>query len=290
MHRVLLNLVLLGVVLVLAAVLYFGGEDEDVDPPLTALSPAAIESITLAQTQGATLRLQKRDGRWQLIEPVQTPAEAAQAERLAALATTPVRSRLDDAGLDLAALGLAPPRFTLALDDQRLEFGMTEPLSGRRYVRRDGEVLLIDDPAGELVDGDYADLVARRLLPPGKTLVGIQTPAMQLQRDAEGSWTSVQQPAAPAEQLRATADAWAAAEALWTDRADAGAEGEAEGEGEPVILRFADGSERRLLVLDREPQLVLADPQIGVRYTLAGDLAAKLLEPPAAQPAAGAAS
>ena len=50
--------------------------------------------------------------------------------------------------------------------------------------------------------------------------------------------------------------------------------------GEPVTVTFEDGSEVKLLIAERDPQLVVVRPDLKVRYTLSKALEKEILELP----------
>jgi len=113
--------------------------------PLTRLDIAAVRTLAVT-CQGCTpRRFEKADGRWQMREPLQKPADATAVEHLLAIATAPVRFRHEPGTLDAKKLGLDPPLATLQLDGTVLKFGTTDAINGDRYVETGGVIALVPD-------------------------------------------------------------------------------------------------------------------------------------------------
>jgi hypothetical protein len=281
MHRARLNLILLALAVALGLAVYWGGPEEAIKPPLTALAPEAITRIEIEHPGAELIRLEKQDGRWQLTAPVSARADSFEVNAVLGLASLEVQKTLSPGEVDLAALGLAPSRYRVRFNDVSLELGGSEPLQYRRYVRRGEDVLLVNDPPSAALDADFSDLVSKALLPPGAVVQGLSLPGLNLSRGEQG-WQArgPQATGATAEQMQTLAQSWQNASAMWN-----APETESRPEGEPLTVRLDDGSELRFVLLAREPQLLLSRPDLRVRYTLSRALADELLQlPPAAAP------
>lgn len=288
MKRMQLNLALVAVVAGLGAAVYFGQKQEDQATPLTPLQAEALSRIALEHPGKPPVRLQKeKDGAWKLVEPVQAETDPYEVGAITALAALPTQRRLQPGEVKLAELGLDPPAYRVRLDDQTLDFGALEPIEARRYVLTAGQVALVDDPPSSSLDADYSDLVSKSVLPAGAELVKLQLPGLSLQRSADGkTWTATPAtpPAAP-EAAEKLVQAWREARAMWM--AAEPAEGST---GEAVTLTLKDGREIPLIVVEREPQLVLARPDLRLRYTLSKALESELLTLAAPNPPKAAAA
>lgn len=275
MNRTQLNLLLLVVVGGLGAALWFGKPKEEKGPPLTSLKQDAVTRIAVEHPGKPAIRLEKIDGRWQLVEPVRAATDSFEINGILGLAELEVKSKLD-AGVDRAELQLDPPQFTVTLDDTRVALGGVEPLRYNRYVQV-GEVLgLVDDPPSAALDADYSDLVSRAIVPEGAELVRLELPGFVLEKDPAGNWISPQQPEAKPAQTAKLVESWKGARAMWN------AAEKPEGlQGEKVRLTLADGQVIELVFAESDPQLVLARPAIGVRYTLSKALVEELFRIPA---------
>lgn len=286
MKRGHLNLGLLAVALGLGTAVWVSQKKEEKGPPLTALAPAAVTTIVLEHPGAPALRLEKHDGSWKLVAPVQADTDSFEVNSLIGLADTQVQQTLEGEP-DLAQLGLAPPAYVVTLNDQRIEFGGSEPLKFRRYVRHGGKVLLVADPPSAPLDKDYSDLVSKSLLPADARITRIALPGLTVEKNAAGAWTSPEQPQASPEQLQKLVDAWRNAKAMWNGAETA--EPAPAPAGEPATVTLADGRQLGFVVVEREPQFVLARPELRVRYTLAKSELETMLQLPAAEPQASSA-
>jgi hypothetical protein len=283
MKRTHLNAALAVIVAGLAVAVWFGQKKgEDKKPPLTSLAPAAVESIAIEHQGSPTIKLVRQNGAWMLTAPVQAEVDPFEVNALVGLADTGLQQKLSEG--DLKELGLAPARYRVTINDQTIDFGGEEPLKYRRYVLVNSKDLgLINDPGSAAFDADYSDLVAKNLLPANAEITRIAAPGLSLEKTAAGTWTSPDHPEAKPEQLLALVNAWKNAKALFNGALDP-----EDIKAEPVTLTLADGRTLGFNIAVRDPQLVLARPELGVRYTLAKTDADTLLTLGAPTPAAAA--
>ncbi len=139
--RINLALVLLVTILGSLALLVPGPGHENAPIPLTPLDPVTIQRIRLLRT-GETLDFTRSPEGWRVGQ------ERADDDRLSALvrvAREPSLRHFKAHEVSTRELGLAPPQLVLELDGLRLEFGITEPIRQRRYVRIGDIVHLIED-------------------------------------------------------------------------------------------------------------------------------------------------
>ncbi|MFT4046825.1 MAG: DUF4340 domain-containing protein [Solimonas sp.] len=286
MNRMAVNAVLVLVVAGLAATMVFTRKKEEKGAPLTTLAADAVTSIAIEHPDQPAVKLEKDGLLWKLVAPVQAATDPFEVATLVNLATQETRRTLKAGDVKLGELKLDPPQFTITLNDQKLAFGDLEPLEYRRYVKNGDTVALIDDPSGTAVDADYSDLVAKELLPGSAELQKIDVPGLSVAR-APGStaWTvTPASAAATTDALAAFVDGWQRARAMWN--AAMPADG---GKGEPITLTLKDGVVHLVLV-SREPQLIIDRPDLKIRYSLSKadeDKLLKLTEPAkdAAKPA-----
>ncbi len=285
MNRSRLNLLLAVIVLALGAGAWWAKQHKD--KPKALLTPLAAEGVSriVVEWPGSpTIKLEKQGGNWLLEEPVKTRADGFEAVGATSLASTEVQSTLDGEGLDLKELGLDPPDHTVTLNEVKIEFGATEPLQSRRYVRVDGVVKLIEDPNSAALDKDYADLVSKQLFAAGDELVKIELPTLVLSKGADGNWTAPAGTAnATPQKLKTLADGWKAAQSMWNEAAPGAAP-----LGDAMRITTADGRVYSYLVVATDPQLVLYSPALKVRYQLSKALADELLKLPVAKAAEAA--
>lgn len=158
------NVGLLGLVLILAAVVYFApGEQTVVGEPLLALPPDQVDSLGL-ERPGVTgqVVLQRRGDGWFLVEPRLTPAQPRLVAELLKITSARCPRRYPIAGMDLARLQLAPPLLQFSVNGQILAFGGNETLEQLRYIRRDDQVYLCLDRHYPVLNATFESLSISR--------------------------------------------------------------------------------------------------------------------------------
>jgi hypothetical protein len=274
-----LNLALLGLVAVLAALIYWqpGIKPPAALPRLTALSPADIRHIAIRPQQGAEIRLDKEEGGWMMTAPLATYANGFRIDALLGVAQAESHAQLPVAGLDLAKFHLDTPALVLRLNDVELAFGDSEPLDNRRYVRVGSTVHLINDDYYYRLQAGVPAFVSNQLLPPHSKPAQISLPAFSLSR-AAGRWQLSPATTQPSmDVLNGFVDEWQRAQAIEVDRYEGGAS-----QGKITISFDGGAAPLEFLLLQTEPEPVLARADLGLRYHLAPEQAQHLLQPPAA--------
>jgi hypothetical protein len=281
MNRARLNLVLLAVAAGLGVAVFFAQKEEPAGPPLTPFKAEAVSQVALEHPGKAAIRLEKRDGRWLIIEPVQAEADEFEVNALIGLADRQTRLKLE--GGVLKELELDPPKYTLTLNDRTIGFGGVEPLEYRRYVTTADGTFVIDDPPGAALDAEYADLVSKDLLPKDAALERIEVPGLTLARNAEGQWSATPAgPKATTDAMQKVVDAWTGARSMWNEMAR-----DAAVKGELAKVTLAGGAVREFVIAAREPQFKLHRADLGVTFVLSKTLVDELLklpEPPEEEP------
>lgn len=288
MKRTHLNLALAVAAAGLGAAVFFSQKKEEKGPPLTPLKQAAVTRIAIEHPGAPAIRLEKRGGAWFLNEPVKAEVDEFEINALLNLAEVEAKDKV--AGAKLAELELDPPRYAITLDDVKIAFGGVEPLQFRRYVQVGDTASMIEDPPSAALDKDYADLVAKGLVPVGAELERIELPKLTLAK-ADGKWTlTPPDPKATADAMQKLADAWKNARAMWNEQAKG-----APAKGDKVRLVLKGGEVREFIVAARDPQFKLQRADLGVNFVLSKALADEMLalqepakpqtEPPPAEPA-----
>ena len=278
MNRTILNGGLLLIAIGLGVAVWTSGnkDDDKSSGPLTSLAPAAVDKISIEHPGAPAIKLEKRDGEWKLVAPVQADTDSFEVSALVGLADTKRQSELTDNALDYKSLGLDPPAFRITLNDQTLDFGGDEPIRYRRYVRVNGDkVALIDNPASAALDKDYSDLMSKSIVPLGAQITKLALPGLTIEKNAAGEWASPEHPQAKPIDLQTVVDAWNGAKAMWN-----GAELAQGSQGDAAAVTLADGRTLNFIVTARTPQFVLSRPDLNVRYTIDKNEVSKMLELP----------
>lgn len=274
MNRARLNLVLLAVAAGLGVAVYLAQRAEPAGPPLTPYQADAVTRIALEHPDAPAIRLEKQDGRWRLTEPVAAEADEFEVNALVGLADRETRLKLE--GGALKDLGLDPPSYTLTLNDRAIAFGGVEPLEFRRYVKTADGAFLIEDPPSAALDREYADLVAKDLLPKDAELERIEVPGLALAKGADGKWSAAPAgPKATADAMQKLADGWKGARSMWNEMSR-----DAKVAGDRVKITLKGGEAREFVIVARDPQFKLHRADLGVTFVLSRTLVDELLELP----------
>jgi hypothetical protein len=279
--RTLVNLALLGLIGLLAAVVLL---EPGIEPPapktrLSEQDPDGIARIRIERPDAPTIVLEKSAGGWQITEPLRLPASEFRVIGLTEMLRSESQGTVPVT--DPARFGLAPPRATLSLEDTRIEFGDTEPISGRRYVRLGQTVHLVADTVLHQLTDSATSFVHPGPLGPGAEPVGFRLSGGKELRLTEGKWVlTPDDQTLGADALNGLAQAWRDAQSASVrsytapERAEA-LEVSVRGREEPLRFQVAKG----------EYEVVLGRPEAGVEYHIPSAAAERLLDPSVHAPA-----
>lgn len=167
--RLLLNVFLLMAVVLLAAWIHGQGQKPK-NPGLSALDAETVERIEIERREGPNLTFIRVDQGWRMLEPRELPASAHHVDMMLRFLQQSPAVRYATSEVDLVGAGLHEPRLVLHFDDQRFEFGDQDPLSARRYLLHEGEVLLLQEGVSAVLQSPWWNFIDRRLLPTGAPL------------------------------------------------------------------------------------------------------------------------
>jgi hypothetical protein len=275
MQRKTLNLVLATTALALGVAVYLGQKKEVKGPPLTPIAAADLNSVVIEHPGASTIKLEKTGGHWKLTAPVKADADPFETNAFSALATLEVKSSLEPAQVSLKELGLEPPAYSVTLNDQKLLFGGIDPIQSRRYILSNGKVALVEDPPSAALDADYSDLLGKALLPAGAEIQSIALPGLSVAKSADGkTWALTPDNANIGSDARQKLiDAWSNAHAMWN-----AALPKDSAKGDEVTVTLKDGTALKFIITQRDPQFVIANPALGVSYTLSKQLVDEMLK------------
>ncbi|MBI5451081.1 MAG: DUF4340 domain-containing protein [Gammaproteobacteria bacterium] len=265
--RAIINLLLLVLVAVLAALVYFRPGSTQQQPgqaaPLLAQPPATPSTVTLQQPGKPEVVLQRRGGYWWVVRPVDSRANPFRVDAILRLLQAQAHSRFPAVAGDLARYQLAPPLAWLRVDDVTVQFGGTETLNNYRYVQVGGEVALIDD-AFYQVFTDVPALLALELLPPDQKPLAVTLPGLKLVRQASGGWQASGRTLS-ADQINDVITAWRQAQGV---QVTAYGSDELRKPAGRVAVQLEGGQILQFVMIEDGGELVLVRPDLGVGYHL----------------------
>lgn len=277
--RLTLNLVLLTVIAALGAVAFFKpGKQEPVSHPLLTLDTNALTRLTLQNKE--TLVFDKKDGPWRLTAPFAAPVNQIRIGQLLEVAKAKSEADYPLKPQDLAQFGLDKPQASLTLGDTALEFGGTDPINLRRYVKLGDTLHLVEDNFFHHLTAPATDYVEKKLLPEGAKIREIQIPGLKAVKNPEGQWTA--EPASDGEgktDLGELASAWATARAIEVKRNVEPVVGES------IRIGLTEGAPIEFVILNKAPELILLRKDWGLQYEITSETSQELLNQPPPAPA-----
>lgn len=277
MQRQTLNIALAAAALGLGAAVFLSQKKEEQGPPLTAITADALNQVSLEHPGLPTVKLERKDGQWKLIEPVKADVDPYEVNAFIDLAKQEVKKSLELNSVSLKELSLENPAYTVTLNDQKIAFGGIEPILSRRYLLVGGKVALVDDPPSEALDANYSELVSRSLLPAGAQVQSITFIDHSIAQSVDGkSWVlTPEDENVGADSRQKLIDAWKNAKAMWN-----AALPKDSAQGDTVNVTLKDGAVLKFVVTERDPQFVIARPDLGISYTLSKQLVDEMLKLP----------
>lgn len=271
--RLLLNLVLICVVAALALVAVFEpGKDQPISSPLTQVDDASLESFAL-QTQ-ETLVFQRKDGHWWITSPLTAPANEIRVRQLLDVARSDTDAQYPLKPEEFGKYELDKPIATLVIGDKTIRFGGSDPIDMRRYVQIGDTLYLLRDDFSHHLTAGATDYVDKKLLPEDAKITSIALPGVKATLSPEGKWTM--EPAAndPAVAATALLNAWQSARAIDVKKLEKSVKGDI------ARIGLSDRSAVEFVIVQREPELVLARSDWGLQYEMVGEIAKQLLNQP----------
>lgn len=251
--RLLLNGLLLLAVGLLAAWIYRGMQ-ETAESSVNRLDTAAVERIEVQRRDGARLVFNRTGNGWRMREPRELPASEHHIGMLLRFLQLPVTTRYPVSEIDLASTGLAKPLLVLRFDGQRYQFGGQDPLSLRRYLLHEGEVLLVQEGVSAISLSPWWNFIDRKLLSDGEPISLTFADGRPFQPDDLGAWQRQ----------------WQQGQAAIVVPQTPGSKGEA------FELELASGERVAWQWLEGE-QPTLLRPDLGLAYQISQDLLSALL-------------
>lgn len=278
--RLILNLALLVVVAILGAfAILEPGKDEEAASALAPVDDNALTTVTLQNKE--TIVFEKKDGHWRLTSPIQAPANEIRVRQLIDIAKSKSESAYPVKPEELGKFELDKPKATLTLGGATLVFGGSDPINMRRYVRVGDTLHLVNDNFFHHLQAAATDYVDKKLLPENAKVREIVVPGLKATLGQDGKWAKEAAPENKAD-IPELATLWATARAIDVKRLEQPVR------GDPVRIGLAEGGPVELVIIRREPDPILARPDLGLQYELTGETARQLLNLPKPAPNPGA--
>lgn len=238
---------------------------------ITGIKPENIESVEI-ETADTVLALKRDSGGWMLEAPIRWPANDVNVERLLGIASVETDSRLAANEIDLATLGLKFPKAILRLNDTEVLFGATNNIGARRYTMVGSTVFLLPDQHLPFITQGLTAMVDRRLLPRTDELTVFKLPGFEISRDDNNNWQLIGADGFEQGQIATLVDNWQNLEASRVKLFSANKVPQ-----QKIRVQFADGQNQEFFVMSIDPEIIIANPRIGLQYHFPTDLYYQLI-------------
>ena len=237
------------------------------DPPAEAQPSLAIAGFDPGEVdrieipgQATPIRLLRRDDHWSLVEPVAWPADRNAVERLFDIIAVGDTQPLDSTGIERSSLGLGESAVELFLGDTRILFGTSNVIGERRYTMIGADIYLLPDVHRPLVEQGLPGFVDRRLVPPGMKLTRLELPGAGI-RLGEGGWQALAATSLSPQQAAQLAAGWQELEASRVSVSSAAGK-----QPQRIMAHIDEGPAREFLLLSTSPEIIIANPSLGLQY------------------------
>jgi len=238
---------------------------------ITGIKPENIESVEI-QTADTALALKRDNGGWMLESPIRWPANDVNVERLLTIASVETDSRLAANEIDLATLGLKFPKAILRLNDTEVLFGATNNIGARRYTMVGSTVFLLPDQHLPFITQGLTAMVDRRLLPRTDELSVFKLPGFEISRDDNNTWQLLDANGFEQGQIATLVENWQNLEASRVKLFSADKVPQ-----QKIRVLFANGQDQEFFVMSIDPEIIIANPQIGLQYHFPAELYYQLI-------------
>ena len=276
--KILLNLALIGALVALSLYAYFKPwQDATPTIKLTQLKRDEVTRIAVEPRGAAAIKLEKHDGTWRIVAPLNAQADATQVDRLVDIVNANAKQKLANA--DLVQLDLSPPQVRVTLNDQAFGFGRVNDITYEQYVAAAGGVYLVPPLYGYGIPTDATKLLSRSLLDAGEVPVAFDFGRYRIVRDDKGNWAAngefatAKEASLSQDDFNRWADEWRYTSALSVEP-DQGSRAR-----EQISVRFKDGKAVTMRILQKEPDFQLVRSDNAMRYHFGVAVGHRLLDP-----------
>ena len=229
---------------------------------ISSLKPQDIHTVIIeTPNDKQQVVLRNAGNQWLFEKPVQWPADNTTVERLISIVQSESDSRLPADEIELATLGLDSPQVSLILNDTRIEFGTTNNIGQRRYVKIAATIYLLPDLHLHFITQGLLGLIDRRLLPRSISLKSLKLADLILSKSSNDTWQGEAIGEAEKERINTLGNNWQTLRAGRIKTYDNSKLPE-----QIIIARLEDGSEIDFFLMAIKPEIVIARPDLDLQY------------------------
>lgn len=267
--RKLLNLAMLGALPVLGLLVWYGSQPPDETQTLLKSPPQADGVTQIKVSWKAQQRsFERTDGVWRINAPISIEANGVQVQKMLQLLTARSLKHFSVSDAEQEKFGFASMALAVDIGGHQVEFGTTEPLHSRRYVRYRGDIHIIDRDIHYLFNLPLERYIALNFLPRDSRILSLAvSDGILAQQDGQWQFQGIDSKA-DADQITAFIDNWKHGSALEVSSYQGS-------EGSEIRIR-TEREDIVFLLQKDERGYRLARPDLNIQYHLPPDVGDKL--------------
>ena len=255
-----LNLVLLIFVAALASIIYFSEEKSTELNKLSSTNVTDINDITIQHNQNTTRLIKQSDSHWLITQPVLIAANDFRIRSILKLLNAPVHKQYAADEINLKKIGLDKPDTTIKFNNEEIAFGIINPATNLRYVKKDDQIYTIEDVYYPLLSSSFGTLVSLNLLPANNKVTKLILINQTISKDDNNHWQSNID--ISTDNINKAIEDWQSAQAFGVH-----AYMQRDSLGE-VFIYIKDQKPISFIITDTNPWLIIARPELGLEYHL----------------------
>lgn len=276
MSRNIINLGLLAIVALLAAVVIWEPRQQEAINKLSSLNSDDINRIHIQRDALQDVQLEKQDGHWNMLTPYSISADKNRIKALLALINTRSYTNFTAEGRKLADYGLEQVLAQISFNDSHFQFGKLETISKRRYIYLNKEIHLITDLFYHQLRTSAAQFVSPRLFDDSQRISRLKLSDHQYEQKHDGSWLMVpEKNTVSADKLNTFIENW---QRLRATRVSAAGK---QNSDERIHIELTGGKSLLIEILRDENELIFIRRDLGLQYHIPTQMAEVLFTQPA---------
>lgn len=129
------------------------------------LASYQVEMIHIQRPNGADIKLQKVNEKWQLLEPARAAVNQDRIKHLLTIVDEPVIAEYELKDKELSTFGLDPGKITLTINEEQAIFGSTNPVTLNRYILKNNKIYTIKEIVYGVLGSSVTNLLTHTVLP-----------------------------------------------------------------------------------------------------------------------------
>lgn len=151
-------------------------KEEPAPAPVKTLNDFLPESITELRIQRPgknEIHFNLSADYWNMLAPYKMRADAYLIRQILSLSALEV-SAIIDSEINLHKFGLQQPAVSIQFNEQRIDFGDSQPINRQRYIKLNNKIMLIPDKYMEHLKASSISYIDRHLIPAGAQITSLR--------------------------------------------------------------------------------------------------------------------